>query len=188
MSPSRIMTIGHSTRGAAELIALLKAHAVTGVADVRTVPRSRRHPHFSRESLAARLPAHGIAYEHFPGLGGLRKPHPASGNTGWRHAGFRGYADHMQSEEFREALGHLLGFAQKFLAAVMCAESKWWQCHRRLIADALVARGIEVRHIMTPREAPPHELTPFAEVRGTRIRYPGPVQQELLDDEEGLIE
>lgn len=173
MSVARVMTIGHSTRPAAEFVALLQAHRVTGVADVRTVPRSRRHPHFSRESLMSTLPAAGIAYAHFPGLGGLRKPHPGSRNTGWRHPGFRGYADHMESAEFREALERLLGFAQKFLAAVMCAESKWWQCHRQLIADALVARGVEVRHIMSAREAPPHELTAFAQVVGTDVRYPG---------------
>ena len=170
---TRIMTIGHSTRPSEEFIGLLRAHAVTGVADVRTVPRSRRHPHFSRELLAASLPAQGIAYEHLPGLGGLRKARRDSRNSGWQHPSFRGYADHMESDEFREALERLLAFAQKFLAAVMCAESKWWQCHRRLIADALVARGIEVRHIMSAREAPPHELTPFAEVAGTTVRYPG---------------
>lgn len=173
MSIARILTIGHSTRPAAEFVALLQAHAVTGVADVRTVPRSRRHPHFSRESLITLLPEHGIAYHHFPGLGGLRKPRPGSRNTGWRHPSFRGYADHMESAEFREALDRLLDFAQKFLAAVMCAESKWWQCHRQLIADALVARGIEVRHIMSARDAPRHELTPFAEAVGTDVRYPG---------------
>ena len=173
MSVTRILTIGHSTRPEAEFVTLLRAHAVTAIADVRTVPGSRRHPHFSRESLAGTLPRHGIAYDHFPGLGGLRKPRPGSDNTGWRHPGFRGYADHMQSAEFRGALEDLLAFAQKFLAAVMCAESKWWQCHRRLIADALVLRGVEVRHILSGREAPPHELTPFASVAGTEIRYPG---------------
>ena len=169
----RIMTIGHSTRSAEEFLALLKAHAITGVADVRTVPRSRRHPHFSRESLILLLPAHGIAYDHFGGLGGLRKPKPDSRNAGWRHPSFRGYADHMASPEFREALDRLLVFAQKFFTAVMCAESKWWQCHRQLIADALLARGIEVRHILSNHEARPHELTPFARVAGTDVVYPG---------------
>ncbi len=173
MSPERIMTIGHSTRTADEFLALLRAHDVTAVADVRTVPRSRRHPHFSRESLIDVLPAHGIAYDHFAALGGLRKPRPGSRNGGWQHPSFRGYADHMESAEFRDGLDRLLGFAQKFFTAVMCAESKWWQCHRRLIADALVARGIEVRHIMSIGEAPAHELTPFAQVTGTDVRYPG---------------
>lgn len=173
MSRGRLMTIGHSTRPLEDFLALLKAHGVTGVADVRTVPRSRRHPHFSRESLIVMLPAHGIAYDHFAGLGGLRKPKPRSRNGGWRHPGFRGYADHMESAAFHEALERLLVFAQKFFVAVMCAESKWWQCHRQLIADALLVRGFEVRHIMSVNEARPHELTPFAQVSGTDVVYPG---------------
>lgn len=184
----QMWTIGHSTRPAEEFLRLLRAHGVTGVADVRTVPRSRRHPHFSRDSLIVMLPAHGIAYDHFPGLGGLRKPRRDSRNGGWRHPGFRGYADHMASAEFHDALDRLLAFAQKFFTAVMCAESKWWQCHRQLIADALVARGIEVRHIMSVQEARPHELTSFARVSGTEVVYPGPVQQELIEDSEGLTE
>jgi uncharacterized protein (DUF488 family) len=173
VSGSRIMTIGHSTRTAEEFLALLDAHRVTGLADVRTIPRSRRHPHFSRESLIVVSRDHGIAYHHFAALGGLRTARPDSRNGGWRHAGFRGYADHMESAEFREALDRLLAFAQKFFTAVMCAESKWWQCHRRLIADALLARGIEVRHIMSSDAAPSHELTPFAQVVGTDVSYPG---------------
>lgn len=173
MSGLTVMTIGHSTRTMEEFLALLRAHGVTSLADVRTVPRSRRHPHFSREVLAEALPANGIAYHHFPELGGLRRPRADSQNGGWQHPAFRGYADHMQSREFREALERLLDVAQKFFTAVMCAESKWWQCHRRLIADALLARGVEVRHIMSTREAPPHELTPFARVTGTDVVYPG---------------
>jgi uncharacterized protein (DUF488 family) len=168
-----IMTIGHSTRTAADFLALLKAHAVTGIADVRTVPRSRRHPHFSRDALAVFLPEHGIAYIHIPGLGGLRKPAKDSVNSGWRVEGFRGYADHMQSAEFRAGLDALLAFADTHLAAVMCAEAKWWQCHRQLIADALVARGIDVRHILSAGEPAPHQLTPFARANGPEVVYPG---------------
>lgn len=167
-----ILTIGHSTRSAADFLPLLQAHGVTGLADVRTVPRSRRHPHFSAESLSVFLPEHGIEYIHLPGLGGLRKPRPHSENGGWRHEGFRGYADHMQTPEFTGALETLIAFARERQAVVMCAEAKWWQCHRQLIADALVARGIEVRHIMSAREAPRHELTPFARAAGTAVRYP----------------
>jgi uncharacterized protein (DUF488 family) len=167
-----IMTVGHSTRPAEEFLALLQAHGVEGVADVRTVPRSRRHPHFSRESLAAFLPAHRIAYEHFPALGGLRKPRPGSTNAAWRVEGFRGYADHMQTPEFASGLEALLAFGRDIRVAVMCAEAKWWQCHRQLIADALVARGVEVRHILSRGDAPPHELTPFARVEGTSVLYP----------------
>lgn len=168
-----VMTIGHSTRSAEDFLALLQAHGVKAVADVRAVPKSRRHPHFAREALASFLAGHGVAYEHFPGLGGLRKPRPDSVNTGWRHPSFRAYADHMQSIEFRHALDALLMFAENSLTAVMCAESQWWQCHRQLIADALVARGIEVRHIMSPRSAPAHQLTSFARIDGARVWYPG---------------
>lgn len=170
---ARVMTIGHSTRAAEQFLALLQAHGVTGVADVRSMPRSRRHPHFSGDALAAYLPAHGIAYEHFRGLGGLRKPRPDSRNTGWTHPSFRAYADHMQSVEFRDALAALLEFARRCMVAVMCAEAQWWRCHRQLIADALVARGIEVRHIMSSRSAAPHELTAFARVDGIDVSYPG---------------
>jgi uncharacterized protein (DUF488 family) len=167
-----VLTIGHSTRSGDELLALLRAHHVTAVADVRTVPRSRRHPHFSQDALSRALPAHGIVYRHFPALGGLRKPRRDSTNGAWRVEGFRGYADYMQTTEFSEALQSLLEFAEKYLVAVMCAESKWWQCHRQLIADALVVRGIEVRHIMSERSVPRHEVTSFARVSGTRIEYP----------------
>ena len=171
--PARMLTIGHSTRSAEDFLALLQAHDVKAVADVRTIPRSRRHPHFSGDTLNSSLAEHGIAYHHFAGLGGLRRARADSGNTGWRHAAFRGYADHMETEEFRVALEALLGLARIFLTAVMCAESKWWQCHRQLIADALVARGIEVRHIMAPCDAPFHQLTSFAQVDGTTVWYPG---------------
>ena len=177
-----IFTVGHSTRSADELLALLEAHGVTGLADVRTVPKSRRHPHFARGSLERTLPERGIEYQHFPGLGGLRAPRRDSPNGGWRVAGFRGYADHMQTSEFAAALDSLLAFANmrggplraatSRCVAVMCAEAKWWQCHRQLVADALVVRGIEVRHIMTRDSAPVHELTSFARVDGTHLLYP----------------
>jgi uncharacterized protein (DUF488 family) len=167
-----ILTIGHSTRTAADFVDLLHAHGVTGLADVRTVPRSRRHPHFARESLERTLPEQGIEYRHFAALGGLRHPRPDSPNGAWRVAGFRGYADHMQTPEFAAAIDDLLAFGAERLVAVMCAESKWWQCHRQLIADALVVRGIEVRHIMTKKAAPPHELTSFARINGTHVVYP----------------
>ena len=174
MTPGlRLMTIGHSTRPAEEFLALLTAHDVTAIADVRSIPRSRRHPHFSRDALASFLPERGIGYEHFPGLGGLRKPRADSPNTGWRHPSFRAYADHMASDEFRRSLEALLVSAEKSLTAVMCAESQWWKCHRQLIADALVARGVEVRHIMSTGRAPVHELTSFARVTGAEVRYPG---------------
>lgn len=167
------MTIGHSTRSADQFLALLRAHGVTGVADVRAIPGSRRHPHFSQDALAAFLPAQGVRYEHFRGLGGRRKPRRDSRNTGWTHPSFRAYADHMQSEEFHDAIAALLEFARRFVVAVMCAEAQWWRCHRQLIADAIVARGIDVRHIMSAASAPPHELTPFARSNGVDVVYPG---------------
>ena len=169
----RVFTIGHSTRPLDELIELLRAHGVTGVADVRTVPRSRRHPHFSGEALASSLPAAGIAYRHFPGLGGLRKPRRDSPNSGWRHESFRGYADHMATSEFGSALEDLLQYADAHVVATMCAEAKWWECHRQLIADALVARSVDVHHIMSARQAPAHELTSFARVADGAVTYPG---------------
>lgn len=168
----RIFTIGHSTRTADEFLALLRAHHVEAIADVRTVPRSRRHPHFSLESLSASLPAAGMAYWHFPGLGGLRKPVRDSANGGWRHAGFRGYADHMGTPTFEAALKALIDVGREQNVAIMCAEAKWWQCHRQLIADALTARGIAVHHILSSGPPPAHSLTPFARIEGEKLTYP----------------
>jgi uncharacterized protein (DUF488 family) len=170
--PPVVFTIGHSTRTADAFLSLLRAHRVTGIADVRTIPRSRRHPHFSSDALAATLAAAEIGYRHIPGLGGLRKPRPDSPNGAWRVGGFRGYADHMQTPEFAGALEELLEFSAERRVAVMCAESKWWQCHRQLVADALVARGIEVRHILSAADPDRHQLTPFARVSGSTVLYP----------------
>jgi uncharacterized protein (DUF488 family) len=169
----RLVTIGHSTRALDELVALLRHHGVRGVADVRTVPRSRRHPHVWREALAASLPATGIAYRHFPGLGGLRRPRLDSPNGGWRNGSFRGYADYMLTEEFRLALHELLNWVEQTgPTAVMCAEAVPWRCHRSLIADALLARGIVAHHAIDRAPARPHRLTPFARVEGTEVTYP----------------
>ncbi len=167
-----LMTIGHSTHRPETFISLLHAHRVTGLADVRAVPRSRRHPHFSQVALASLLSAKGIVYSHFPGLGGHRVPHAHSRNGGWRDAAFRGYADYMQTGDFLHELGSLLVFAEKYLVAIMCAESQWWRCHRQLIADSVVARGVEVRHIVSGLEAELHELTAFARVSGISVHYP----------------
>jgi uncharacterized protein (DUF488 family) len=169
----RIYTIGHSTRPADEFVQLLHAYGITGLADIRTVPRSRRHPHFGRDSLEISLPAQSIQYRHFAGLGGLRTPRPDSVNSGWQHPSFRGYADHMQLPIFRSAVEELLAFGSSHVVAIMCAEAKWWQCHRRLTADALVARGVDVRHIMSLAHAPAHEVTPFARLSGAQVTYPG---------------
>jgi uncharacterized protein (DUF488 family) len=168
-----IYTVGHSTHTSAEFLELLLAHNIRQLADIRTMPRSRRHPQFTREALANFLGAHSITYRHFPELGGLRKPRPDSINTGWRHGGFRGYADYMQTPEFQRSLEALEQFALGGRTAVMCAEARWWQCHRRLLADALVSRGEPVRHILTTAEPKPHEMSEFARVQDGRVIYPG---------------
>lgn len=176
MRARKIWTIGHSTRSADEFLALLRANNIDGLADVRTIPRSRRHPHFGRELLEARLHEAGIEYRHFAALGGLRKPRPDSSNGAWRNASFRGYADHMLTEEFSLAIDDLLDFGERHNVAVMCAEAVWWQCHRMLLSDALVARDIDVQHIMSQRGASslqPHRLTPFARIRADKqVWYP----------------
>jgi uncharacterized protein (DUF488 family) len=168
-----VWTIGHSTRSLDELVDLLRAHGVELLADVRTRPGSRRLPHFDREALERELPAAGIEYAHVPALGGLRPARADSPNMAWRNQSFRGYADHMQTEEWWAALDGLIEDAGRRRVAVMCAEAVPWRCHRSLIADALTARGLEVRHIVGPGAAARHSLTPFAHVDGDRITYPG---------------
>lgn len=174
-----IVTVGHSTRSAEEFVDLLKAHGVTCVGDVRTVPRSRRNPQFNKETLSGTLKAAGIGYRHFPGLGGLRHAKAeAQENRGWRNASFRGYADYMQSAEFAESLDELIELARHERVAIMCAEAVPWRCHRSLIGDALLVRGIAVEDLMTPTRSQPHTLTSFAKVEGTRVTYP-PEQPDL---------
>ena len=141
---------------------------------MRTVPASRRMPHFTREALERSLPAHGIDYLHMPELGGLRKPRPDSINTGWCNDSFRGYADYMQSDGFWSAIRRLEALADGRRAAIMCAEAVPWRCHRSLIADALLMHGDDVRHIVGMGEPQPHRLTPFAQVEDERITYPAP--------------
>lgn len=157
-----IYTVGHSTRSLDELASVLQTVHVRELVDVRSVPRSRRHPQFSSQALASSLPARGIAYRHERALGGFRRPHPDSPNTGWEHPAFRGYADHMQSEEFLKALHQLQLHATGHPVCVMCAEAQWWRCHRRLIADALSIRGWQVLHLGLGPKPIEHELTPFA--------------------------
>jgi uncharacterized protein (DUF488 family) len=168
-----LFTIGHGTRAAEDLVALLRAHGVRFLADIRTVPRSRRNPQFNRETLAATLEQAGIGYAHVPALGGLRHPRRDSINTAWRNDSFRGYADHMQTPAFAEALGGLLAQARAAPTAVMCAESVPWRCHRSLLGDAATARGVPVFHIMTATRAQPHRMTDSARVQGDRVTYPG---------------
>lgn len=167
-----VFTIGHSTRSTEELIGLLKSHGVKRLIDVRTVPRSRRNPQFNRENLPAALEAEGITYTHMSGLGGFRRPRANSPNTGWHNLSFRGYADYMQTDEFEQHLAGLIGWAQAGPVAVMCAEAVPWRCHRSLIADALLVRGVPVEEIVSAARTQPHKLTSFARVQGTKVTYP----------------
>jgi uncharacterized protein (DUF488 family) len=169
-----IFTVGHSTHSFEELVGLLRGARVERLIDVRTVPRSRRMPHFAREQLERSLPEQGLEYVHEPDLGGFRRPRKDSPNGGWRVAGFQGYADHMQSEEFESALARLEARAGERPTAIMCAEGLWWQCHRRLISDALTVKGWRVRHIGPDGALEDHRLTEFAHVEGDRITYPPP--------------
>jgi len=167
-----VLTIGHSTRTLAEFIDLLKAYAVTMVVDVRTVPRSRHNPQFNKETLPDSLKAEHKKYIHMPELGGLRRPHHDSTNLAWQNKSFRGYADYMQTKEFTENLLKLVALTRENRVAVMCAEALPWRCHRSLLSDALIARHIRVKHILNVNIASNHELTPFANVEGTKITYP----------------
>ena len=171
-SESVVLAVGHSTRPLAEFIALLQAHSVVRLVDVRTVPRSRHNPQFDRETLPSALAADGIGYEHAAGLGGFRRPHPGSLNTGWRNVSFRGYADYMQTPEFAANLAGLIARATRERIVLMCAEAVPWRCHRSLIADALVAHGIRVEEIVSGTHRQVHALTPFARVSGTVVTYP----------------
>ena len=168
----RILTIGHSTRTIDEFIELLRAHEVTRLVDVRTVPRSRHNPQFNRDELPASLGTSGISYLHSPALGGLRRTNADSINTAWRNTSFRGYADYMQTAEFNGAVDELIELSKHDRLALMCAEAVPWRCHRSLIADALLVRGINSEDIRTPTQRMPHRLTPFARVQGTEITYP----------------
>jgi uncharacterized protein (DUF488 family) len=169
-----VFTIGHSTRPIEEFIALLQAHGVSCVVDVRTVPRSRHNPQFNQDSLRDSLKEAALGYTHMPGLGGLR--HAKAGSTtniGWRNTSFGGYADYMQTPEFEENILELLRLAKSEQVVIMCAEAVPWRCHRSLIGDALLVRGVRVEDIMNLTRRTPHILTPFAKVRGKIVTYPG---------------
>jgi uncharacterized protein (DUF488 family) len=174
MPPLSVLTIGHSTRSIEEFIRLLKAHDVDRVIDIRTIPRSRHNPQFNRDRLSRALRDAGIRYIHLPGLGGLRHPRPDSPNTGWRNASFRGYADYMQTAAFSRSLDRCIELARHETVVLMCAEAVPWRCHRSLVADALLVRGIAVSEITSGVRTRPHVFTPWAKVEGTRISYPAP--------------
>jgi uncharacterized protein (DUF488 family) len=179
-----IFTVGHSTRPIEELLALLIEHGVTTLVDVRRYPGSRRHPQFSRDALAASLTGAGIEYVHEPDLGGRRATRPDSPHIAWRVEAFRGYADHMETPEFQAALDRLIRRSEKETVAILCAEAVPWRCHRRLISDALVARGVNVLHILGPGRADPHELDSNARILPNgHLLYAGPaaIQTSLFD-------
>jgi uncharacterized protein (DUF488 family) len=155
-----------------DFIDLIEAHGIKVVVDVRTVPRSRRNPQFNRETFPEALRAAGIGYEHAADLGGFRRTSPASPNAGWRNASFRGYADYMQTTTFVTSLERIIERAQSERLVLMCAEAVPWRCHRSLIADALVVRGIRVEEVVSAKRTQVHALTSFARVDGTAITYP----------------
>jgi len=168
----QIWTIGHSTRSIEDLISLLKKNEIKLLADVRSWPGSKRYPQFNKEVLGKSLHEHAIRYEHFPELGGRRKPNADSANTAWRNASFRGYADHMETEQFHKGVERLLTLAREAgPAAIMCAEAVWWRCHRSLISDYLKACGIEVMHILDSNKIEAHPFTSAARIVNGELSY-----------------
>jgi len=157
-----VWTVGHSTRSGEEFVQILKAHGIQVLVDVRSFPGSRRYPQFNRATLAESLKQAGIEYRHEPRLGGRRTPRKDSHNTAWKNASFRAYADHMESEEFRNGVKGLLELAANGRTAVMCAEALWWRCHRRLISDYLKTEGHAVIHILDKNKTQEHPVTLFS--------------------------
>lgn len=170
--PPHIYTIGHSTRPIDEFIEILKAYGINLLADIRTIPRSRHNPQYEEAALRTLLEEQKIGYLHLTALGGLRHARKDSINTGWKNASFRGYADYMQTEEFSIAIDELIALACRKTVAIMCAEAVPWRCHRSLVGDALLVRGLEVMDILSETSAKPHKMTPWARVEGTSITYP----------------
>jgi uncharacterized protein (DUF488 family) len=174
-----VHTVGHSTRSLVDLVSMLRHYDVDLLVDVRDTPRSRHNPQFNAEELDADLPRYSLGYVHLPTLGGHRHTRAGSPNTGWRNLSFRGYADHMLTDDFRAGVDELVALAERWRPAIMCAEAVPWRCHRSLVADALSVRDIPVVEILSQSSHRPHKLTPFAEVHGTRVTYP-PKQGTLL--------
>jgi uncharacterized protein (DUF488 family) len=167
-----VHTIGHSTRPMEEFLAILRAHDISALVDIRTVPKSRHNPQFHIDSLSRTLPDAGLEYRHLPTLGGLRQPRKDSLNQGWRNLSFRGYADYMGTPEFASGIEELLALARAQPTAIMCAEAVPWRCHRSLVGDALLVRGVDVIDIYDEAKATPETLTRFAVVDGLSITYP----------------
>lgn len=178
-----VYTVGHSTHSLDDFVRLLRAYGIKQLVDVRTIPRSRHNPQFNADTLPRYLRNRRIGYRHLKELGGLRHARADSPNTGWHNASFRGFADYMQTSEFAAAVANLVELATEKVTAIMCAEAVPWRCHRSLIGDALVIRGVEVRDIFSSKVTKPHVLTDIAIVRGTLITYPPAVAGPQLDDE-----
>jgi uncharacterized protein (DUF488 family) len=168
-----VWTIGHSTRPIDEFVAALESFSIGALVDVRTYPGSRRYPQFNKPTLAASLAGVEIEYRHAPELGGRRRAKPDSLNMVWRNEMFRGYADYMETEDFREGIDRLLGFARESRTAIMCAEAVWWKCHRSLIADYLKAKGVTVLHIVGEGKAEEHPFTGAARIVNGQLSYRG---------------
>ena len=167
-----VYTVGHSTHGLDEFVGLLRAYGIERLVDVRTIPRSLHNPQFNHDTLGKFLRNRRIGYRHMKELGGLRHARVDSSNTGWRNASFRGFADYMETPEFAAAVDKLIELAREKPTVIMCAEAVPWRCHRSLIGDALVIRGVEVRDIFSSKITKPHVLTAMAMVEGTLITYP----------------
>ena len=178
--PAEVWTIGHSTHPIEYFIEELVAYRIEALVDVRRFPASRRHPQFNAGELDPSLAAVGIEYHHLPELGGRRQPRPDSPNTAWRNDSFRGYADYMETSEFRGGLERLLELARDKRTAIMCAEAVWWRCHRALISDYLKAMGITVTHILSAAQSEPHPYTSAARIVDSRLSYHDPDQQAVL--------
>jgi len=170
--PVTVYTVGHSNRTLDALLGILRSHRIERVADVRTVPRSRHNPQFNAEALEISLPAAGLAYDRLPRLGGLRRPRKDSRNLAWRNESFRGYADYMETPEFEKGIAELLALARDRRTAIMCAETVYFRCHRSLIADALLCRGVAVVHLLDVKKTVDHRLTSFAKIEDGRPVYP----------------
>jgi uncharacterized protein (DUF488 family) len=172
MSEFDAYTMGFSTRSWEETLEVLHAFSIHRLIDIRTLPGSKRTPQFNLEHLQSALPRAGIEYIHMKELGGLRKPGKESINRAWRNDGFRGYADYMQTAEFAAAIERLIALAGGKKSVYVCTEAVFWRCHRQLVSDALLVRGLNVAHVFNARKAEPHKLTGFAHVDGLKITYP----------------
>jgi uncharacterized protein (DUF488 family) len=168
-----IWTIGHSTHSASEFVTMLESFHIQLLADIRRFPGSKRYPHFNKEELEKTLSKQAIAYKHLEDLGGRRKANADSKNTAWRHPAFRGYADYMESNEFKKAIVELEEMALKQRTAIMCSEAVWWSCHRSLVSDYLKVKGWKVIHIMGTGKSTEHPFTSAARVVDGELSYKG---------------